>query len=45
MPFGAFAAGRLIESYSAPVVMAGTGLLLTMLTGVFFLTQRKIARL
>jgi predicted MFS family arabinose efflux permease len=45
MPFGAFAAGRLIESYSAPSVMAVTGLLLTVLTGVFYLTQRKIARL
>jgi predicted MFS family arabinose efflux permease len=45
MPFGAFAAGRLIESFSAPQVLAANGILLVVLSGIFWLTQRRIARL
>jgi predicted MFS family arabinose efflux permease len=45
MPFGAFASGKLIESYSAPHVLAVNGLLLVLTSGVFWLTQRRIARL
>lgn len=44
MPFGSFAAGRLIESYSAPSVLLANGILLVVLSG-FFLAQRKIAKL
>jgi predicted MFS family arabinose efflux permease len=45
MPFGAFASGKLIESFSAPHVLAVNGLLLVLTSGVFWLTQRRIARL
>ncbi len=45
MPFGAFTSGRLIEVYSAPFVLAGNGLLLLIMSGIFLLTQRRIARL
>ena len=45
MPFGAFAAGKLIESYSAPQVLAANGILLVVLSGVFWFTQRRVARL
>lgn len=45
MPFGAFASGKLIESYSAPYVLAANGLLLVLTSIVFWMTQRRIARL
>lgn len=45
MPFGAFAAGKLIESYSAPQVLAANGILLVILSAVFWATQRRISRL
>ncbi len=45
MPFGAFASGKLIESFSAPHVLAVNGLLLVLTSVVFWLTQRRIARL
>ncbi|MBM3760428.1 MAG: MFS transporter [Acidobacteria bacterium] len=45
MPFGAFASGRLIESFTAPQVLAANGILLVVLSGIFLLSQRKIARL
>lgn len=44
MPFGSFAAGKLIESYGAPNVLLSNGILLAILA-VFFLSQRKIAKL
>ena len=45
MPFGAFAAGKAIESFGAPQVLAANGILLMVLSGVFFFTQRRVARL
>ncbi len=45
MPFGAFAAGRMIESLSAQQVLAMNGLLLVTLSAAFWVTQRRIARL
>jgi len=45
MPFGAFAAGRLIETFSAPQVLAANGILLVVLSGAFWVLNRKVARL
>ena len=45
MPFGAFAAGKAIESFGAPQVLAANGVLLIVLSAVFFFTQRKVVRL
>jgi predicted MFS family arabinose efflux permease len=45
MPFGAFVAGRFIENYGAPQVLAINGILLVVLSGVFWISQRRIARL
>jgi len=45
MPFGSFASGRLIESYSAPYVLAANGFLLVVLSAVFLFTQKQVRRL
>ncbi len=45
MPFGAFAAGKAIESFGVQQVLAANGLLLMLITGIFFFTQRRLARL
>lgn len=45
MPFGAFASGRLIESFTAPQVLAANGILLIVVSAVFWITQRKIVKL
>ncbi|MDX2266685.1 MAG: MFS transporter [Bryobacter sp.] len=45
MPFGSFAAGKLIESYGAPAVMAANGVLIILLSATFLLTQKQVRRL
>jgi predicted MFS family arabinose efflux permease len=45
MPFGSFAAGRLMESFSAPAVLAANGVLLIVLSAAFLITQKQVRRL
>jgi predicted MFS family arabinose efflux permease len=45
MPFGSFAAGKLIESHGAPMVLAANGALIVLLSLGFLLTQKKVRRL
>lgn len=45
MPIGAFVAGRMIESHSAPEVLATNGILLVVTSAAFWMTQRRIAKI
>jgi hypothetical protein len=45
MPIGAFASGTFIDSFGAPKVLAANGILLVVLSGIFWSTQRRIRQL
>ena len=45
MPLGSLLSGLLIKQASAPLIMAGNGILVVFLAAFFLLTGRKLARL
>ncbi len=45
MPIGAFASGTLIETFGAPQVLAANGILLVVLSAIFWSTQPRIRHL
>jgi MFS family permease len=45
MPIGSLMAGRLVESFHAPIVLAVNGVLLVCLASYFLLVHRKVAHL
>ena len=45
MPIGALTAGKMIEIFHTPAVLAVNGVLLVVLAGYFLLVNRKVARL
>ncbi len=45
MPLGSLLSGLLIKQASAPVIMAGNGILVVVLAAFFLLTGRKLTRL